>query len=189
MQQNKSTTYAKPISYSNFCFKELYTEFFYYIWNTVGWYGIYLTKSKDFLGYRTYGIYRILSCKSVIRVEAKELSFFPVSPAIFLREEISCCAYEEKTRMRIPSNVNIKNLNIISLFDRKNKNNKVIKYRKCKAYLERESIDEVTSSKINGGIILSVTKKISTGDGSWTLRVRRWALSSTKNIVFLFHFI
>jgi len=27
-----------------------------------------------------------------MKVDAKELSFFPVSPAIFFREEISCCA-------------------------------------------------------------------------------------------------
>lgn len=38
----------------------------------------------------------ILSWRSVINVDAKELSFFPVSPAMFLREERSCCAWQSK---------------------------------------------------------------------------------------------
>nr|GMD76263.1 hypothetical protein Iba_chr13bCG8680 [Ipomoea batatas] len=36
--------------------------------------------------------HRILSWISDIKLVAMELIFFPVSPAIFLREEISCCA-------------------------------------------------------------------------------------------------
>nr|GEZ19739.1 hypothetical protein [Tanacetum cinerariifolium] len=35
---------------------------------------------------------RILSWKSFIKVDAMELSFFPVSPAMFFRDDISCCA-------------------------------------------------------------------------------------------------
>lgn len=38
---------------------------------------------------------RILSWRSLIRLEAKDVSLFPVSPAMFLREDISCDAWEK----------------------------------------------------------------------------------------------
>lgn len=42
-----------------------------------------------------YLYHRILSWRSVIKVDANELSFFPVSPAMLLRLVISCCAWNE----------------------------------------------------------------------------------------------
>jgi uncharacterized protein YlzI (FlbEa/FlbD family) len=41
-----------------------------------------------------------------------------------------------------------------------------------KAYLERESVEDVVS-KIDRWLISAVSKKISTGDGGWTLEITR----------------
>lgn len=54
----------------------------------------------------------------------------------------------------------------------------------CKAYLERESIDEVIS-KING-MICAVTEKIRTGNGSWTLQLTREQLIQNPESLYIF---